>query len=243
MTTKTIPMHRIPYTPSAKGESNYEPTPEGTYAGWLCRVQYFGTHTAEDQKTKKPYDVHKISLTFEIDYRDEGQEKNRIISTGYPITFSLGAKANLTKLLKPWLKSKFPDPEDPNGLDWDMMMDLPVMVSVEHETRKNKDGQEKTYDRIAGLSEPPKGLPPFAGTQDQYMWSILDDLDLSTAQELKMPNFLIEFAKQSKEYRKAQAEREGRALDDKVMDMLSHKAEKATGNYEVPNGEDGKPIF
>jgi len=239
----SLPLHTIPWTPAAKGESSYEPTPEGTYSGWLCRVQYFGTHTAEDQKTKKPYDVHKIALAFEIDYREEGQEKNRIISTGYPMTYSLGAKSNLRKLMKPWLGSKFPEPDDANGLDWETLMEIPVMVSIEHETRKNKDGQEKTYDRISSLSMPPKGMPPLQATQDQYTWSITQDLDLETATELKMPNFLIEFAKNSHEYKRAQREREGKALDDKVMDMLDSGAKRIGSDYQVPNGEDGKPVF
>lgn len=244
MSKMSLPMHNIPWTPAAKGESSYEPTPEGTYAGWLCRVQYFGTHIAEDQKTKKPYDVHKIALAFEIDYREEGQEKNRIISTGYPMTYSLGAKSNLRKLMKPWLGSRFPEPDDPNGLDWEMMMDLPVMVSVEHETRKNKEGIEKTYDRISGLSMPPKGMPPLQATQDQYSWSITSDLDMKLAEELKMPNFLIEFAKQSKEYKEALRQREGKALDDKVMDLVVNGgAKKVAYSNEIPVDDNGEPVF
>ena len=244
MAKMSLPLHSIPYTPPAKGECNDEPTPEGSYAGSLCRVQYFGTHVNEDQKTGKKYDVHKIAIAFEIDYREEGQEKNRIISTGYPMTFSLGAKANLTKLIKPWLASKFPDPESPDGLDWEMMMDLPVMVSVAHETRKNKDGQEKTYDRIAGLSMPPKGMPPFQATQDQYTWSITNDLDLAIAEELKMPNFLIEFAKQSREYLQAKAQKEGKALDATMMDVLNDKAQKSSKpKNEIPVDENGEEVF
>lgn len=244
MAKVSLPLHSIPWTPPAKGESSYEITPEGTYSGWLCRVQYFGTHTAEDQKTKKPYDVQKIVLAFEIDYREEGAEKNRIISTGYPMTYSLGAKANLRKLIKPWLGSKFPEPDDPAGLDWEMMMDLPVMVSVEHETRKNKDNVERTYDRISGLSMPPKGMPPLEATQDQYMWSITSDLDLAIAEELKMPNFLIEFAKNSREYIRAKNERDGKALDEKVMDLVVRGGQKKSApSNEIPVDENGDPVF
>lgn len=234
-------MSRIPYTPPAKGGGEYEITPEGTYSGFLSRVQYFGTHTAENDKGQK-YDQAKIALVFEIDYKPEGQEKNRLVSTGWPMTYSLSSKSNLTKLIKPWLGSKFPAEDDPNGIDWEYLMDQPVMVSISHETRKNKDGVEKTYDKISGLSKPPKGMPPLEATQDQWSWSVLDDLDLKTAEELKMPNFLVEFAKQSKEYKAVIGEAQGRALDAKVMDMLVHKsAQKA--NPHPPVDDDGEIVF
>lgn len=237
----TLPMSRIPYSPPAKGGGDYEITPEGTYAGFLSRVQYFGTHTAENDKGQK-YDQAKIALVFEIDYRQEGQEKNRLISTGWPMTYSLSSKSNLTKLVKPWLGSRFPAEDDPAGLDWEMMMDEPVMVSISHETRKNKDGVEKTYDKITGLSRPPKGMPPIMATQDQWSWSIVDDPDLKIAEELKMPAFLLEFARQSKEYRKAANAAAGRDLDATAREVFARSS--PTGKNGHPGvDDDGETVF
>lgn len=229
----------IPYTLPAKSGGEYEITPEGTYQGFLSRVQYFGTHTAENDKGQK-YDQAKIVLVFEIDYRKDGQEKNRLISTGWPMTYSLSSKSNLTKLIKPWLGSRFPSEDNPAGLDWDLMMDEPVMISISHETRKNKEGIEKTYDKISGLSRPPKGMPPFLATQDQWSWSIIDDPELKVAEELKMPKFLIDFAKQSKEYRARERDAQGRALDEAAREVFS----RSSGRERQPGeDDDGEFVF
>ena len=237
----TIPMAKIPYAPPAR-DNVYEITPEGTYAGILSRVQYFGTHENENDKGQI-YDQAKIVLVFEIDYKPDDQDKNRLISTGWPLTYSLSEKATLTKLLKPWLGRSFPDQEDTSGLEWDQMMEQDVMVSIIHKTRKNKDGVEKTYDNIGGLSKLAKGMPALQPVHDQYIWSVLDDLDLKTAEELKMPNFLIEFAKKSKEYQAAKNLREGNAFEEKVVQIFAGKPVNHTvENALVDNDNDAYPF-
>ena len=228
----------VPYQPKT-GNKEYTPIPEGTYMGTFSRVMYFGTHNQIDQKTGNSYEQQKISLTFEIDYRsEEGAEKNRMISTGYPITYSLSSKSRLTKLVRPWLASKFPAEDDPMGLNFDEMMDMPVMVSVINVERKNKEGKLTVYDEISGLSMPPKGMPKFNVTQDKWIWSILFDLDLKQAEELRIPNFLIEFAKDSKEYRENKRAADSAALDRTVAEVFDAQLVGVSKTPPASNGDD-----
>lgn len=235
--TKIIPFQKM------SGGTKYEPIPEGSYQGILSRVQYFGTHTQIDKKTGDKYEQLKIVLVFEIDYKADGQDKNRLISTGYPLTYSLSKKATLTTLLKSWLGTKMPPEDTDVGLDFDAMFNMPVMVGVTHEVRKNRDGVDTTYDKISSLSMPPRGMMPVEWTQDQFMWSIVDDLDLKIAEELKMPNFLIEFAKNSKEYREHRNAIEGKQLDDAVMAMAESGGAKRATPVPQQGGDDEDIIF
>lgn len=236
MSTTTIPNHTIPFIPASRPESKWEPTPKGTYSGRLIRVYDCGEIGELNKKTEKLEYTQRISLVFEIDHREEGQEKNRFI-TMYPMKYSYYHKSNMAKMLSPWLDTVFPHEESKIGIDWERVMDMEVDIQVGHR-ESVKDGKTTFYDEILTLAKPKKGSAPFYATQDQWMWSVTQDPGCKLAEELKIPKYIIDIAKNSLQFKKAEQdryEREAGQVFDKSM-------QRRTGG-EAPMGYDGKPAF
>jgi hypothetical protein len=161
--------------------------PEGNYPAALIRIYHIGRIESDflDDSGKKQGPVHKVILAFEVDCRTgEGSEKNHVVTTS-ELSYSLGEKANLGKLIRGWLEDKFNQStlqlEDLLGRDCKIYLDL----------EKSKKG--KNYIKVSKLRPAAKEFSP---KSDVFWWSITDDLQLL---DTKVPDWIKNKAKASVE--------------------------------------------
>ena len=153
----------------AKSNSSEEDRPEipitpiGTYVA-VCRgVIGIGTHfTGYYDKNNEEIWQNQVVLLFELPTeRVEigGKDVPRGINT-FPITISLGNKANLRrKFIEPWRGKEFTDAEAAEGFDMKLLLTQNCLMSVIH--KKGKKDPTKTYANIGGILPMVKGTPTF----------------------------------------------------------------------------------
>ena len=160
---------------------------EGNYPAALIRIYHIGRIESDflDDSGKKQGPAHKVILAFEVDCRtEEGSENNHIVTTN-ELTYSLGEKANLGKLIRGWLDDKF----NPGSLQLEDLLGRDCKVYLDHE--KSKKG--KAYVKVARLKPATKEFSP---RSDVFWWSITDDLQLL---DTKVPDWIKTKAKASVE--------------------------------------------
>ena len=136
-------------------------TPIGTYVA-VCRgVIGIGTHfTGYYDKDNEEIWQNQVVLLFELPTeRVEigGKDVPRGINT-FPITISLGNKANLRrKFIEPWRGKEFTDAEAAEGFDMKLLLTQNCLMSVIH--KKSKGDPTKTYANIGSVLPMIKGTP------------------------------------------------------------------------------------
>ena len=139
-------------------------TPIGTYVS-VCRgVIGIGTHNTgfKDPETKEEIWQNQVVIMFELPTeRIEigGKEVPRGINT-FPLTISLGRKANLRKLIENWRGREFTDAEAAEGFDMKLLLTQNCLMSVIHKEVKKGD-QTFTYANIGSVLPMIKGTPTF----------------------------------------------------------------------------------
>ena len=155
----------------AKSNSSEEDRPEipitpiGTYVA-VCRgIIGIGTHFTgfKDPETREEIWQNQVVILFELPTeRIEigGKDVPRGINT-FPITISLGNKANLRrKFIEPWRGKEFTDAEAAEGFDMKLLLTQNCLMSVIHKEVKKGD-QTFTYANIGGVLPMVKGTPTF----------------------------------------------------------------------------------
>ena len=139
-------------------------TPIGTYVS-VCRdVIGIGTHNTgfKDPETKEEIWQNQVVILFELPTeRIEigGKEVPRGINT-FPLTISLGKKANLRKMIENWRGRQFTDAEAAEGFDMKLLLTQNCLMSVIHKEVKKGD-QTFTYANIGSVLPMIKGTPTF----------------------------------------------------------------------------------
>jgi len=156
---------------SSEDRPEIPPTPEGTYVA-VCRgVVGVGTHNTgfKDPKTGKDKWANQVVLLFELPTeRIEigGKEVPRGINT-FPMTISLGAKANLRKMIETWRGRKFTDKEAAEGFDLQVLLGQNCLMSV-----INVEVGEKVYANIGGIIPLPKGSTTFEPENETIYYEV-----------------------------------------------------------------------
>ena len=88
-----------------------------------------------------------------------GKEVPRGINT-FPLTISLGKKANLRKMIENWRGRQFTDAEAAEGFDMKLLLTQNCLMSVIHKEVKKGD-QTFTYANIGSVLPMIKGTPTF----------------------------------------------------------------------------------
>ena len=168
-------------------------TPIGTYVS-VCRgVIGIGTHNTgfKDPETKAEIWQNQVVILFELPTeRIEigGKDVPRGINT-FPLTISLGKKANLRKMIENWRGREFTDTEAAQGFDMELLLAQNCLMSVIH--KKSKGDPTKTYANIGGVLPMVKGTPTFEPENEVIYYEIDTGMviPLGTPEWLKMKIF------------------------------------------------------
>ena len=150
-------------------------TPIGTYVS-VCRgVIGIGTHNTgfKDPETKEEIWQNQVVIMFELPTeRIEigGKDVPRGINS-FPITISLGKKANLRKLwLDKWFGREMTDKEADEGYDLQDLLGLNCLLSVIH--KPSKKDPTKIYANVGGVLPMVKGTPAFEPENEVLYYEI-----------------------------------------------------------------------
>ena len=156
---------------SSEDRQEIPPCPAGTFIAVNRGVIGIGTHNTgfKDPKTNKDKWANQVVLLFELPTeRIEigGKDVPRGINT-FPMTISLGAKANLRKLIETWRGRKFTDKEAAEGFDLQVLLGQNCLMSV-----INVEVGEKVYANIGGIIPLPKGSTTFEPENETIYYEV-----------------------------------------------------------------------
>ncbi len=134
----------------SEGPGAYSPCPSGTYAARLCALVDLGTQTSTWEGEQKS--AHKVLLTFEICDPETRREDGGAHTISRRFTASLHSKSALRKLLEAWRGRPF-NPAELKQFDLKVLLGMPCMVSVLHETKA-----DKTFANLASVMKLPRGF-------------------------------------------------------------------------------------
>jgi len=131
-----------------KPESSYTLAPAGTHIARLYEIIHIGT--IADTYQGQPTESNKIRLTFELPeekkvFKENQEAKPIVISQEY--TFSMGAKANLRKLVEGIIGTSLKD-EEAYGFDIESLISQSCLLTIKH--RVSSSGN--SYSVIASAS-------------------------------------------------------------------------------------------
>ena len=219
---------------SSEDRQEIPPTPEGTYVA-VCRgVIGVGTHNTgfKDPKTNKDKWANQVVLLFELPTeRIEigGKDVPRGINT-FPMTISLGAKANLRKLIETWRGRKFTDKEAAEGFDLEVLLGQNCLMSV-----INVEVGEKVYANIGGIIPLPKGSTTFEPENE----AIYFEVDTGTVIPEGTPEWLKIKIFESREMRGHSKDDETGQQNHQPHVFQSEIAESERVNEQMVNEEFG----
>jgi len=162
---------------SPKPNTTYKNPDPGIYIVWLISLIDMGTQTSTGKFGTKSQ--RKIRLIWELCDTETSEEDKRPLTIGQEYTWDFGEKANLFKLVKPWI-AKTPD----RSFDLTELFNHPAQVSVEH----NQVG-EKTYANIGSIMPLPKGSKPPKRVNDFTVFD-MDDSRTNVMQFLALPEWI-----------------------------------------------------
>jgi hypothetical protein len=185
-------------TAKSNGSSNYEPIPAGTYLARCYSMVEIGTVEEEFNGEKKW--VHKVRITWELPtelkvFSEEKGEQPQAISKEFSL--SMHEKSTLRAFLTAWRGKGFTE-DEAKAFDITVLLGVPCMLSIVHEPGK-KD-PSKIYEKISSVSRLMKGMecPPQINPSFEFSLSEFDNEKF-----LKLPEFIREKIKSSKEYQSA----------------------------------------
>jgi hypothetical protein len=156
--------------------------------------------TIQDEYMGERKEMNKVRLTFELPtetkvFREENGEQPYVVSKEF--TLSLHEKATLRHFLESWRGKGFTE-EEAKRFDISKLLGATCMLNIIH--KQKKDGNMRAD--IASISAMPKGLqcPPQVNANVLFT---VNDFDPDTFERL--PEFLREKIKTSKEYKAMQA--------------------------------------
>jgi len=137
---------------SAKGGTDFEPVPAGTYAARCVSVVDLGLQDGGQWGPKRKvyigFEIPEVRVSWKKD--DKEYEGPAIIGSSY--TLSISDKAILGQHLVTWRGVPFTDAER-DAFDVFTVLGVPAMISVTHNKKDNK-----TYANISGVMRMPKGM-------------------------------------------------------------------------------------
>lgn len=161
------------------GESrDYEQAPAGNHLARCYMVIDLGRQKTQFQGTESI--KRQLLLGFELSQELMADGRPFAVSNTY--SFSLGAKANLRRVLEGWRGKPFTD-EELSGFDVSVLAGKPCMVQVSHRTAASG----KTYTNIQTVAGLPKGLQAPEAINDTIVYSPYDHNDAAWA---KLPNWI-----------------------------------------------------
>lgn len=177
-----------------KTASNYEPAPAGNHVARLYQIIHVGTVPTEWQGEKRK--VAQVRLSFELcnekkEFKEGEGEKPIAISTRF-LTFSMGRKANLRKLIEGMLGVSLYD-EEAASFDLEGILGRACLLNVVHTEGTNG----VTYANVQGASPLPRGLEAPEMVNEAKLIDI-NTVDIAAIEEL--PEFIKEKMYASDEY-------------------------------------------
>jgi len=173
---------------------DFDPVPAGTHIARCYQMIQIGTVPETFEGNTK--DTPKVRIGFELPNEKkvfhEGEEA-RPFAISKEYTLSMNEKANLRKMLESWRGKQFSD-EEAVSFDITKLLGKECMISVIHKTSK----QGRTYADIATVSPVPKGMEAPAQINASVILSF-DNFDKEVFE--KLPNFIKDKIKTSKEYK------------------------------------------
>jgi hypothetical protein len=201
-------------TAPRSNNKDYDPVPSGVHVARLFRIVHVGT--VPDSYQGEPRQTDQVLLTFELCAErrvfKEGEEaKPMSISTRF-LTFSMGKKANLRKLVEGMAGISMTD-DEAYSFDHETLLGDACLLTVVHVER---DG--KTYANIQSASPLIKGMeaPPI------YTAPKLMDVNTAAQEEIEtLPDFIKEKIKSSEEYDKRFRQGRSMAQPLEVQDAIT----------------------
>ncbi len=141
----------------SEGSGAYIPCPPGSYPARLCALVDLGTQTSTWEGEQKT--AHKVLLTFEICDPETRRDDGSAHTISRRFTASLHSKSALRKLLEAWRGRPF-TPAELKQFDLKVLIGMPCMVSVIHETKA-----DKTFANLASVMKLPRGFGPGLDTE------------------------------------------------------------------------------
>lgn len=171
------------------------PPPKGNHIARLYQLFHFGHIPTEYQGEKRMTDTVKFSfeLCNETKVFKESDEPKPLSISTRDLTYSMGKKANLLKLVEGMIGEGLLEHEA-NAFDIEKLVGQACLLNVVH-TVKGDD----TYANIQGASPLPKGMMAPAMFNEKR----IIDIDTCTQEEIEaLPEWLQDKFKMSEEYDK-----------------------------------------
>lgn len=128
--------------------------PAGTWGAICYAVHDLGLQQGEFNGI--PNVAHKVVFSFELNKRISSDDSfnGKRYTIHLWITNSLGTKANLPKMLEPWLGRPLTEREHKEGFDISQMVGKNCLLNITH-----KDSNGKPKATIKGIMALPEGMP------------------------------------------------------------------------------------
>lgn len=192
------------------GGSPRELVPAGSHIARCYQMIHIGTIQANIMGEAKI--LNKVRLTWEIPgemrvFNEEKGEQPMVIDKEY--TLSLNEKANLRKDIDSWRGKSLTD-EQAESFDLTVLLGVECMLSIIHKT--SAKGNE--YAFVASVSRIPKGIEAVKQINPNFEFNYENHFDLDGLE--KMPDFIKDMIKSSKEYVERIDQLEGAQLDEQL---------------------------
>lgn len=176
-------------------QKQFAPTPKGNHIARLYQIFHFGHVPTEYQGEKNQTD--QVKLTFELCNEKkvfkEGEDPRPYSISTRDLTYSLGKKANLRKLVEGMIGVSLTD-DEAYAFDIEQLIGTACLLNVVHTTK-----DQNTYANIQGASPLPKGMdaPPL------FNEAKIVDVDSATLEQIDaLPDWVKDKFKMSDEFDK-----------------------------------------
>lgn len=185
-----------------KPENTYELCPAGTHVARLYKIINLGTHDTEWQGQAKTSVIVRLywELPNEIkEYEKEVNGTKEMVKAPFAIsremTFSMGEKANLRKIVEGMIGSALSD-DEAYDFDLESLLGHACILTVIHETGKASGNK---FALVSSTSPLMRGMEAPAQVNES---EVIDVDDLNEKQISELPQWLGDKMRESHEYRK-----------------------------------------
>lgn len=206
----------------------FELCPEGTHVATLYKIIYIGTVETEYEGRKSWTPMVKLQWELPNEpkkYTDkDGKEVEGVFTISKELTFSMGAKSNLRKLVSGMTGKSFSD-EDAKEFDIDDLLGTSCLLNVVHTVSKNTGN---TFAVINSATPLLKGMMPPEKINEPRI------INVATSPESDIEALYDKL----KEKMKSSKEWQERISQEVVADQLydSYDSEKGTA-FDLPDDE------
>ena len=204
-------MAKVTFSAESAG-GDFAPIPDGSYAGSLCEIFLYGTHTSTYAGKSKQ--AVKAVFIWEVGHNPDNQTKQPTVFqflniSGHP-------DAGLTAMLKTWLGATAVEPGA--SLELADLLDKRAWLTIS--VYRDKAGKPRNKGDAATRLSPHE---PYQPTRDCRFWDVNDDPGLA---DPELPAWLARLAGDSAEHIKWKNDRDH---------------EKAVEAFGVADGDKPKP--